>query len=112
MTPPVSNCYGCGGTHWKKNCPFKKAICHKCQKKGHIQKVSRKDKNTSSKSTSFNRAQSNANTNYYAETTSSATGSVAMNEYAGIYMNNTDSGKKSNLVKLTFFCKIEINQNI
>ena len=99
-TPPVSSCYGCGGTHWKKNCPFKEAICHKCQKKGHIQKVCRKDKNTSSKSTSFNRAQSNANTNYYAETTSSATGSDAMNEYAGIYMNTTDSGKKPYLVKL------------
>ena len=36
---PSSPCSGCGGKHWKRDCPFKDAECFKCKRKGHIMKV-------------------------------------------------------------------------
>lgn len=37
-----AKCYRCGGFHRKlADCPFRNAICHKCQKKGHIARVCR-----------------------------------------------------------------------
>ena len=38
-TKPNQPCMGCGNSHWKKDCPFKKAECRKCKKIGHIAKV-------------------------------------------------------------------------
>ncbi|XP_033733598.1 uncharacterized protein K02A2.6-like [Pecten maximus] len=32
-------CYRCKGTHHPNDCHFKDAICHKCNKKGHIKKA-------------------------------------------------------------------------
>ena len=36
---PTSPCSGCGKLHWKKDCPFKGAVCHACNRKGHIKPV-------------------------------------------------------------------------
>ena len=36
---PNQPCSGCGNRHWRRDCPFKDAECHKCQKKGHIAKA-------------------------------------------------------------------------
>ena len=36
---PKSQCNGCGGKHWKKDCPFKGAECHNCRQIGHIKKM-------------------------------------------------------------------------
>ena len=36
---PDKPCSGCGGRHWKSNCKFKNASCHKCNKKGHLAKM-------------------------------------------------------------------------
>lgn len=36
---PSKPCYGCGGNHWKKDCPHAKTKCHKCGKIGHIARV-------------------------------------------------------------------------
>ena len=36
---PKSACFGCGGKHWKKDCPFKNAECHGCKSIGHIKKM-------------------------------------------------------------------------
>ena len=36
---PKSACLGCGGWHYKPDCPFKDAECYTCKKKGHLQKV-------------------------------------------------------------------------
>lgn len=33
---PKTACFGCGGLHWKKNCPHKEAKCFACSKVGHI----------------------------------------------------------------------------
>ena len=33
---PKSPCNGCGGRHWKSDCPFKNAECFSCHEKGHI----------------------------------------------------------------------------
>ena len=38
---PNSPCSGCGKLHWKKDCPFKDAVCHQCGRKGHIKTVCR-----------------------------------------------------------------------
>ena len=45
---PSNPCSGCGGNHWKKDCPYTKTKCHKCGKIGHIQRAcrSKKAKNT------------------------------------------------------------------
>ena len=34
-------CYQCGGAHLANDCGFKDAVCHNCQKKGHIAKKCR-----------------------------------------------------------------------
>ena len=39
LVKPIKPCQGCGNSHWKKDCPFKDAECHKCKRKGHIAKV-------------------------------------------------------------------------
>ena len=36
---PKTPCTGCGKLHWKRDCPFKEAICHECKQKGHIKKM-------------------------------------------------------------------------
>ena len=36
-----NKCKGCGGNHKRADCHFKDSVCHKCQKKGHIQRVCR-----------------------------------------------------------------------
>ena len=41
---PKSSCFGCGQMHWKRDCPFKDAECHKCNGKGHIKKMCRSNK--------------------------------------------------------------------
>ena len=33
---PSSPCPACGGAHWRKDCPFKKARCFECNQVGHI----------------------------------------------------------------------------
>ena len=33
---PKTACYGCGGMHWKRDCPHKEAKCFSCSKAGHI----------------------------------------------------------------------------
>ena len=35
-------CYRCGKAHKEKDCPFKEAKCHFCEKKGHLQAVCKK----------------------------------------------------------------------
>ena len=37
----MSPCLSCGGRHPRKDCKFRKAVCRKCQKEGHIAKVCR-----------------------------------------------------------------------
>ena len=44
---PNSKCSGCGAFHWRKECPFLKSKCHKCNGIGHLKWVCR-SKNTSS----------------------------------------------------------------
>ena len=46
---PKSPCTGCGGNHWKNDCPFKDKECYKCKMIGHIQKMCRTPKKFSSK---------------------------------------------------------------
>ena len=43
-------CYRCGGHHNPSDCPFKQYQCHNCMKKGHLVKVCRKMKSSSSPS--------------------------------------------------------------
>ena len=43
---PKQPCQGCGGQHWKKDCPFREAECFGCHKKGHIKKMCRNRKTT------------------------------------------------------------------
>ena len=49
-------CFSCGGNHFRQSCKFRDAICHRCNKKGHIQKVCRSmgDKKTNPRQTSHN----------------------------------------------------------
>lgn len=59
---PKTNCFGCGEKHWKSDCPFKEAVCHSCQKKGHIKKMCYvKGKNSNSKNTNSNVNSSHSN---------------------------------------------------
>ncbi|XP_018406088.1 PREDICTED: uncharacterized protein K02A2.6-like, partial [Cyphomyrmex costatus] len=37
-------CQGCGERHRRVSCPFRKSVCHKCSKVGHIAKVCRSGK--------------------------------------------------------------------
>ncbi len=37
----IATCYRCGGLHLAKDCQFKDAECHYCQKRGHTAKVCR-----------------------------------------------------------------------
>ncbi len=39
--PPRSNCNGCGGDHWRKNCPHRESRCYNCEEIGHISTVCR-----------------------------------------------------------------------
>ena len=42
ISPSPVVCYRCGAnTHVATECQFKKETCHKCRKKGHIQRVCR-----------------------------------------------------------------------
>ena len=41
---PRTSCYCCGGRHLSSDCRFKEAVCHFCQKKGHIAKVCKSKK--------------------------------------------------------------------
>ena len=36
---PSKPCSGCGGSHWKSECPYKTAECRRCKKKGHLARV-------------------------------------------------------------------------
>ena len=38
---PKNPCSGCGGLHWKRDCPYKDSECFNCNGKGHIKKVCR-----------------------------------------------------------------------
>ena len=40
-TAAAQACYRCGGNHSQQGCKFREAICHFCQKKGHISRVCR-----------------------------------------------------------------------
>ena len=51
---PKSNCFGCGGKHWKNDCPFKNAVCHNCKKSGHIRRVCKSNINKDIKSSLTN----------------------------------------------------------
>ena len=57
---PKNPCSGCGGSHWKRDCPYKDAECFNCNNKGHIKKVCR-IKNPKSNST--NRIESDNESN-------------------------------------------------
>ena len=35
----LSPCFGCGGSHWRKDCPHKNSECFLCHKKGHLRSV-------------------------------------------------------------------------
>ena len=39
--PVRGRCKGCGGSHHRSDCRYKDVTCHKCRKKGHIQRVCR-----------------------------------------------------------------------
>src|SRR5215469_16024279 len=53
-------CFGCGGNHFRKDCSYKEAKCHKCDKFGHISPVCKSEKvNNSTK------AHTNANNSKY-----------------------------------------------
>ena len=43
-------CYRCGGYHNPSDCPFKQYECHNCKKSGHLARVCRKKKGSSSPS--------------------------------------------------------------
>uniref|UniRef100_A0A803JUZ6 Gypsy retrotransposon integrase-like protein 1 n=1 Tax=Xenopus tropicalis TaxID=8364 RepID=A0A803JUZ6_XENTR len=38
-------CHSCGGGHLRGNCRFQNAVCHKCKRRGHIQRVCRQADN-------------------------------------------------------------------
>ena len=38
-TVEKKTCFGCGGDHFKSDCPYKDVKCHKCGKQGHLAKV-------------------------------------------------------------------------
>ena len=40
-TAAAQACYRCGGNHSQQGCKIREAICHFCQKKGHISRVCR-----------------------------------------------------------------------
>ena len=42
-SPPQRDCCHCGGKHTADDCRFKEAVCHFCQKKGHIARVLRQN---------------------------------------------------------------------
>lgn len=44
-----TECYRCGGPHFANDCGFKDAVCHNCQKRGHIAKKCRGAKNKQTK---------------------------------------------------------------
>ena len=48
---PDNPCSGCGKRHWKKDCPFREAVCHACNRKGHIKSVCRISKGSDGKTT-------------------------------------------------------------
>ncbi|XP_045118485.1 uncharacterized protein K02A2.6-like [Portunus trituberculatus] len=35
----AGQCFGCGGNHLRRYCKFKDALCHSCNRKGHLSKV-------------------------------------------------------------------------
>jgi hypothetical protein len=37
--PPPSPCFGCGGPHWNRDCPYKESKCNECGIKGHLAKM-------------------------------------------------------------------------
>ena len=45
-----AECYRCGGHHNPSDCPFKQYECHNCKKSGHLARVCRKKKGSSSPS--------------------------------------------------------------
>ena len=81
--PPKSACFGCGGKHWKKDCPFKDSECHGCKQVGHIKKMCKNKNMSKSKST------------YYIEKNEDAHGNAPVNpnaEYEYTF-SVRDSGK-------------------
>ena len=64
---PKNPCNGCGGRHWKRDCPFKDAECHKCNQKGHIKKVCYTNNNNKSKFATKNNPTNNIAPDYESE---------------------------------------------
>lgn len=62
---PNNPCAGCGGNHWRKECPYINSTCHSCNKKGHLQKCcyASKSKPKTNKNSSFRNPKSRQ-TNY------------------------------------------------
>ena len=44
VNKPKSPCPACGGDHWKKDCKFKDAVCHSCNKPGHLKSMCKPSK--------------------------------------------------------------------
>ena len=55
---PGKPCYRCGGSHSPSECRFKDAVCHSCNKTGHIAKACRRQKQRPSPPHHQNRHQS------------------------------------------------------
>ena len=64
-TPQTHNykpCDSCGGTHLRKNCKFRQAVCRSCNRTGHIQRVCRS--NSTAKVKVVNSPQPKADSEY------------------------------------------------
>lgn len=61
---PRQSCFGCGGKHWKSDCPFKNAKCYSCQQVGHISKVCRNKSKGNGNYHNKPKSSENSNTNY------------------------------------------------
>ena len=63
---PKSPCNGCGGNHWKSDCPYKDAECFGCGMKGHLKsKCLKKGTKQAKKEQNYNVSSEQSNSSEY-----------------------------------------------
>jgi hypothetical protein len=64
FSPSAAPCHSCGGPHRRSVCKFRDALCHACNKKGHIHRVCRSHRERANAIIDFTEgSSSNANIN-------------------------------------------------
>ena len=99
---PSNPCAGCGGSHWRNDCPFKNAQCFGCHRKGHLQKVCyaakskpKEAKHTVSKGPHIHRKNAN-----YVDHARSMSSLPSTSSYDEFIFNNDCSGASPNPILL------------